>query len=682
MNAEHTRTELPRELGRNSLVYAALSGLAVAQPMYDLVERNVDAVNPSRVTNLDLAVFALGVVLVPTAVLVLLDLLLGTVLPRYRRVIFGVLCGGMTTLFAWEAIKRYTDIPSRFIILGGLAAGCVLAFCVVRFPAARSWLRYLAVAVPVFALLFFFSPAVTKLRDANSVTGSGSSATRPHRIVMLVADELPMESLLGADGQIDATRYPNLAALAGDGTWYRNATTVASFTQRAVPAIVSSELPDGTNALPGAGVYPRTLFSALPDSYTMNVHEAAEALCARGVCSDSEWSGISNGPGLRGLTRTALMSFEEFVSPIRGTAPSLYRDTEDRSLRAGRRFASTIRRRSSPTFDYLHVVLPHQPWNHYGTGQSVGAGPPQNYGKWRDRTDADLAQQRHFLQLQVLDHIVGSVRNRLQRIGEYDRSIIVLTADHGVAFQAGTFTRRAVDDNASAIAWVPLVIKESDQREGVVSDRAASTLDIVPTVLESIGVNPPWRLAGNALQRAASPPKPVVVVNGDWRKVVTVRNGMIRRFDRASGFMRAISARPSWISPTSANLYEYGPYGAALGRPLSQIVGEPAPVRVRVGSVDAPVTPWAYLTLATDGALGAPVGVTVNGRLAGFSTVTQGVGKRTRIRISLDPTSFENGSNTVAAFTLSGTADAPVGRALRVTRVANAAPGAVIGSEH
>src|SRR4051812_41291111 len=56
------------------------------------------------------------------------------------------------------------------------------------------------------------------LSCSSSATHTAPKTTRPY-VVLLVMDEFPGDSLLGRDGRIDAVRYPNFAALAGDATW-------------------------------------------------------------------------------------------------------------------------------------------------------------------------------------------------------------------------------------------------------------------------------------------------------------------------------------------------------------------------------------------------------------------------------------------------------------------------------
>src|SRR5215210_7346546 len=57
--------------------------------------------------------------------------------------------------------------------------------------------------------------------------GDDAGAARPARpnVVLVVFDEFGGDILLGPNGRIDAGRFPHFAALARDGTWFRNAQT-------------------------------------------------------------------------------------------------------------------------------------------------------------------------------------------------------------------------------------------------------------------------------------------------------------------------------------------------------------------------------------------------------------------------------------------------------------------------
>ena len=58
---------------------------------------------------------------------------------------------------------------------------------------------------------------------------------------MIVMDEFPVDIMLGPDGKIDAARYPNFAALAATGTWFKNAHTVYDSTTKAIPAVLTGQ---------------------------------------------------------------------------------------------------------------------------------------------------------------------------------------------------------------------------------------------------------------------------------------------------------------------------------------------------------------------------------------------------------------------------------------------------------
>ena len=53
-------------------------------------------------------------------------------------------------------------------------------------------------------------------------------------------------------------------------------------------------------------------------------------------------------------------------------------------------------------------------------------------------------EQRYLLQLGFVDRLLGRLVARLKSQGMYDDTLIVVTADHGFAWQVGVPTRRSV----------------------------------------------------------------------------------------------------------------------------------------------------------------------------------------------------------------------------------------------
>ena len=79
----------------------------------------------------------------------------------------------------------------------------------------------------------------------------------------------------------------------------------------------------------------------------------------------------------------------------------------------------------------------------------------------------DVLLQRHFLQTGFADHELQRLWRHLKREGMWDKSLIVVAADHGVAFQQAPRAAPAdARDTAVEIAPVPLLIKAPGPEQG------------------------------------------------------------------------------------------------------------------------------------------------------------------------------------------------------------------------
>ena len=107
-----------------------------------------------------------------------------------------------------------------------------------------------------------------------------------------------------------------------------------------------------------------------------------------------------------------------------------------------------------------------------------------------------VARLRHTLQLQYADRALGAVLDRLRELGTYDESLIVVTADHGVAFTQDSAMRGVSDDNYEEILWTPLLVKAPGQERAEVDDVPVQTIDILPTLAAMLGVDLPDEVDG------------------------------------------------------------------------------------------------------------------------------------------------------------------------------------------
>jgi hypothetical protein len=410
--------------------------------------------------------------------------------------------------------------------------------------------------------------------------------------VWIVFDEFPTTSLLGPDNQIDAGLYPNLAALAGDGTWYRNSTTVAAHTSDAVPAMLTGRLPEKPEVLPVVSEHKENLFSLLGGTYRLNVSEGWADLCPAGMCEDAF---ESRSAALPPLLTDARDVWWEKTKPWRRVATF---DARSGTFRHRQEqvhdFVSSMGEGDDrPRLDFLHVVLPHAPFELLPDGRSYDAPfPPGQFGaRWVDQDVADSARLRHLLQVQYVDHLLGDVLDRLRELHRYDQSMIVVTADHGASFTAGSLYRGMGEENLHEIAWTPLIVKRPGEQSGRVDDTAVRSIDLLPTVADALDVDVPWDLDGRPIRSGRGDGDPKVF---RWEENdLQPDDGDLITLDGKEGFTRMLDAPPARADDGALDLYRLGANGDLVGQrvqdlPLGNPVEEEGHVnrRRKLASVD------------------------------------------------------------------------------------------------
>jgi hypothetical protein len=296
----------------------------------------------------------------------------------------------------------------------------------------------------------------------------------PQTIVMVVFDELPLTSLLGPGGQIDAGRYPSFAGLTRTATWYRGATAVHDSTALAVPAMLDGRYPK--RGLRSDVISHRVnLFTLLADSYEVNASEEATGLCPTSLCKPLEGTTLSHLGGGK--------------------------------VRRFREFVRSIQPRERPTLWFKHVLLPHVPWQFYPSGRHYrrhapepidGLNGPEGFG---DPWLVKVSYQRHLLQLGLADRLLGELLGRVRRLGLFRDALVLVVADHGIGFHVGVERRTVTQENVEDLAPVPLLVKLPRQRRGRISDAHVETIDVLPTILDVARVRTTHEMDGRSLLR-------------------------------------------------------------------------------------------------------------------------------------------------------------------------------------
>jgi len=378
---------------------------------------------------------------------------------------------------------------------------------------------------------------------------SRAAAARRPNVVMLVLDEFPADLLRRPDGRIDASRFPNFANLAGTSTWFPNATTVFDETSWAVPAILDGRLPR-PNTAADFGDHPNNVFTMLGRrGYKVVSHQVATALCPPPYC---------RGPR---------------------TAPSELPFLLNRRSERLRAWVRSIRPRKTPGFYFKHEFLPHKPWVYLPSGkhdQPTNSEPVPGINStksFRDRYLTNHNERRQLLQLGFVDRQIGYLLRRLRKTGLLNRTLLVVTADHGYAWELDVSDRRKVTDgNVDEVATVPLFVKAPKQRRGRTVGSLVRTSDIVPTIADLLNIPMGYKHDGrSAFGPTVRRRRSVRLRTRDFQRVVAIGakdlearrlKNRVRRFGLFSG---GAESRKLFGSPWTS-VYRWGPHPELIGR--------------------------------------------------------------------------------------------------------------------
>jgi hypothetical protein len=502
----------------------ALCGFAIAQPLLDVTGQSPDFFLFRRADRLDIVALVLGVILLPALGIWGVEVLVGLTGERLRGWLHLAAVAGLLSLVAVQVAKKLTDLRGPLVVAVALVAGALAAVVYARASWPRLWLRYLTPAPLVFALVFLLlSPSSSLVLPARAEASAGPAppvAAGPQPpLVMILFDEFPLSSLLDHTGQIDRRVYPNFAALADQSTWYRNATGVAGYTPWAMPAMLTGRYPTKVKA-PAYTEYPDNMLTLFGRYYDLKVYETISQLCPPSRCRST--AGNLDRVGLGAVIGDSARVYKEIVSPY-DTAldPATFIDqtaAEEAAPEDGEPldpqfrfnqlqlnqpsrfndFLAGLEDSQRPTMHFLHLLLPHTPWRYQPSGteynyKTLGRGYKSNE---IPAPVVELAHQRHLLQVAYTDRLVGQVVDKLKAEGLWDRSLVVMGADHGEGWVPGEKSRSLGRTNAPDLMWVPQLIKAPGQDNGVVDDRNWEQVDLLPTIADLVGIRVPWAMEG------------------------------------------------------------------------------------------------------------------------------------------------------------------------------------------
>ncbi|MFK7977758.1 MAG: sulfatase-like hydrolase/transferase, partial [Halioglobus sp.] len=520
------------------LVILGVTGLAIADPVLKVFGATPELFSHFNLDTLGwMTAFALAVVFIPPIALWLVIRAIGKLRTTAGTAVGILLLCILAIAWGVQLGKWSLTLNSPAVItLLGIACAIIMLVGLRLWGAFHTLLQILAV-VPIISLILFLSTSQTSSLLANKQLGTvGAVSSNAHpSVLFLLLDEFPTGALIDNDGQIDAARYPNIAAFAQEATWYKNYSVLADSTRISVPSLLSGKAPTDTPAT--ASEHPTNLFALLAPTHHLTAYETLTSLCAYRQCSEGPPGEIRKAqPKPLSLLHRAFKLWVTRVSPraSRVTARDDFQEElveivpvaqpealEEKQRLQERlfipekmlnyaqakparleRFKNTFTAGQGPALYFMHLELPHSPWRFYEDGalyeateQLALSREHSNRAQWM----ATVSEYRFMMQAKYTDSLVGGVIEKMKAQDLWDDTLVIVTADHGRSFKLHTDHRRAAWNTLDQIAFSPLLIKNPGQTEGSVDTSNVMAYDLVPTVADALNIKLPWAVDGFAV---------------------------------------------------------------------------------------------------------------------------------------------------------------------------------------
>jgi arylsulfatase A-like enzyme len=281
---------------------------------------------------------------------------------------------------------------------------------------------------------------------------------------------------------------PEIDRIAKDGIVFEDVQSCASWTKPSVACMFTSLYP----ALHGA----RTVDDTLDPQPTT----IAEAFGAAGYATATWVANPFVSDPVFGLTR----GFSRVVQTVDKLPQTNINDVPADAADITRRVVAWLEHNHDRQFFfYLHSLDLHAGYRRRPPFDRLFLSPERK----GDARQVDLYDN----ELAYNDHEIGAIVEALKRLRLYDRTLIVVSADHGEEFGEHGFTRHG-HTLYQGLLHVPFVVKlPGSAHRGSRSDATAINLDLAPTLLDVAGLPVPPSFQGTSLRPAlegrALPPR-------------------------------------------------------------------------------------------------------------------------------------------------------------------------------
>jgi arylsulfatase A-like enzyme len=321
--------------------------------------------------------------------------------------------------------------------------------------------------------------------------------------VLLVTLDTVRADRLGCYGD-QAASTPHLDGLAQEGVRFECAISTAGLTPMAHASILTGRNPYSHGL--------RVFYGDLEHRLSPDIASLPSMLAARGwrtaafvsAYPVSEIYGLDNG-------------YQRFRTGVRDSIAELdiSHPQKHRGYWQDSKLTHTQRRGDHTTDEALTWLEqfgdagPWHMWLHYFDVHDFSLVPPVEFaeraGVVYDKTlgpkDVSARELMYDLELSFVDAQIGRVLEHLESSGQLEQTLIVVVADHGQGLGDG-LQRHSWLLHRLVYEWsirVPLILRLPGEQGGVVVPELVRTIDILPTVLEALDLDPPGGLEGRSV---------------------------------------------------------------------------------------------------------------------------------------------------------------------------------------
>jgi len=354
-------------------------------------------------------------------------------------------------------------------------------------------------------------------------------------VVMIVVDTVRADHL--SSYGYERNTSPATRRLARDGVFFENALSPAPWTTPAMAAVFT-------------GHYPGDLgFEDVPIRLPLSVITMTEILRSKNYVTHGITGNMFAGRPV-GLDQ----GFDHFDD---GDALG-HRHVSSASI-SDKAIAFLESSSENPFFLYLHYFDPHFDYiGHEGIGYAApvpgdlapGASIQELRARASEMSEAEVQRLRALYDEEIRyteDHVLR-VLAKLEDLGLYEDALVVYLSDHGEEIVERDerwigHTRTLYQE----LLHVPLVVKfPGGANAGRVVEERVGLIDVPPTLLETLGIDPPagYGRAGTAWRPEAPASRPLfaetrrwvkllAVVKDDWKLIVDETTGRSELYDLA-----------------------------------------------------------------------------------------------------------------------------------------------------